>query len=44
MVKHIVADLIGNATNNLWIPDLTLDLLVIRQAKLQWIVTLLILL
>jgi hypothetical protein len=30
----------GNATNNLWVPDLTLDLLDIRQAELQLIASL----
>jgi hypothetical protein len=40
---HIVACLLGNVTNNLWILDLILDLLDIRQAELQLIITLLIL-
>jgi hypothetical protein len=39
-LKNIVTCLLGNATNNLWVPDLTLDLLDIRQAKLQSIITL----
>jgi hypothetical protein len=38
------ASLLGNATNNLWVLDLTLDLLDIRQAELQLIITTLILL
>jgi hypothetical protein len=33
----IVACLVGNATSNLSVLDLTLDLLVIRQAELQLI-------
>jgi hypothetical protein len=41
--KHIVTCLLGNATNNLWFLDLTLDLLSIRQAELQLIITILIL-
>jgi hypothetical protein len=41
---HIVACLLGNVTNNLWFLDLTLDLLDIRQAELQLIITPLILL
>jgi hypothetical protein len=42
----IVECLLGNATNNLWVLDLILDLLDIRQAELQLlvIITLLILL
>jgi hypothetical protein len=36
--------LLGNATSNLRVLDLTLDLLGIRQAELQLIITLLILL
>jgi hypothetical protein len=36
---NIVAYLPGNATNNLWVLDLTLDLLDIPQAKLQLIIT-----
>jgi hypothetical protein len=35
-----VACLLGNATNNLWVLDLTLDSLDTRQAKLQLIITL----
>jgi hypothetical protein len=30
---------LGNATNNLWVLDLTLDLLGIRQVELQLIIT-----
>jgi hypothetical protein len=41
---NIVVCLLGNATNNLWVLDLTLDLLVIHQAELQLIITLSILL
>jgi hypothetical protein len=41
---YIVACLLGNATKNLWVLDLRLDLLGIRQAELQLIITLLILL
>jgi hypothetical protein len=41
---HIVACLLGNTTNNLWVLDFTLDLLDIRQAELQLIMTPLILL
>jgi hypothetical protein len=41
---NIVACLLGNATNKLWVLDLTLDLLGIRQVKLQLIITLLMLL
>jgi hypothetical protein len=39
--KHIVAFFPGNATNNLWVLDLTLDLLDIRQAELQLIISIL---
>jgi hypothetical protein len=41
---NMIACLLGNATNNLQVLDLTLDLLGIRQAELQLIITLLILL
>jgi hypothetical protein len=34
---NIVACVLGNVTNNLWVLDLTLDLLGIRQAELQLI-------
>jgi hypothetical protein len=39
-----VACFSGNATNNLWVLDLTLDLLDFRNAELPLLVTLLILL
>jgi hypothetical protein len=41
-LEHTVACLLGNATNNLWVLDLTLDLLDIRQAVLQLIIIFLI--
>jgi hypothetical protein len=41
---YIGVCLLGNATNNLMVLDLTLDLLDIRQAELQLIITLSILL
>jgi hypothetical protein len=41
---NILSRLLGNATNNLWVLDSTLNLLGIRQAELQLIITLLILL
>jgi hypothetical protein len=41
---NIVPRLLGNATNNLWVLDLTVDLLDIRQAEFQLIKTLSILL
>jgi hypothetical protein len=44
LAYDIVACFPGNATNNLWVLDLTLDLVDIRQAELQLIITLLILL
>jgi hypothetical protein len=43
MYNYIVACLLGNVTDNLWVLDLTLDLLGIHQAELQFIISLLIL-
>jgi hypothetical protein len=39
--NNTVACLLGNATNYLWVLDLALDLLDIRQAELQLIITVL---
>jgi hypothetical protein len=40
MEKNIVTCLLGNATNNLWVLDLTLGLFDIRHAEIQLIITL----
>jgi hypothetical protein len=37
--SDILSRLLGNVTSNLWVLDLTLDLLDIRQAEVQLIIT-----